>query len=262
MRLKTTEPKIVLIGGGSGSSVVLQGLKGHPVDLTAIVTMFDSGGSSGLLREEFGYPPLGDLRQCLLALSDETEHDAVSVDPGAAEHAAHVHGTEAAHGVLEKLDKTLAGTHGVLVVLDGGTRVSRRDQVHAFAAPASALLVRVIEHELAGKLVRLVVHLGAEEIHDRSRLDQQHRTSILDNLVVRLLRLSQGHGVFHAGAATLLDADPQAQRTWVRFHEVANARGGGFRQCHGFGHHVQCRHIVLPGNNVSAHIVQTPHDCE
>lgn len=45
--------------------------------LTAIVTMFDSGGSSGILRREFGYPPLGDLRQCLLALADDS-------DPGTA----------------------------------------------------------------------------------------------------------------------------------------------------------------------------------
>ncbi len=67
------EPKIVVIGGGSGSSAVLQGLKSHTARLTAVVTMFDSGGSSGLLQAEFGYPPLGDLRQCLLGLSEDNE---------------------------------------------------------------------------------------------------------------------------------------------------------------------------------------------
>ncbi|MFH1560082.1 MAG: gluconeogenesis factor YvcK family protein [Chloroflexota bacterium] len=67
------ESKIVSIGGGSGSSVALRGLKQHTSALTAIVTMFDSGGSSGKLREEFGYPPVGDLRQCLVALSEEEE---------------------------------------------------------------------------------------------------------------------------------------------------------------------------------------------
>ena len=65
------EPRIVVIGGGSGSSVVLRGLKKHTSAITAIVTMFDSGGSTGILRKEFGYPPLGDLRQCLVALSDD-----------------------------------------------------------------------------------------------------------------------------------------------------------------------------------------------
>jgi len=66
-------PKIVVIGGGSGSSVLLRGLKNHPASVSSVVTVFDSGGSSGLLTDEFGYLPFGDLRQCLLALSDESE---------------------------------------------------------------------------------------------------------------------------------------------------------------------------------------------
>lgn len=66
-------PKIVIIGGGTGSSTVLKGLRKFNVQLSAIVTMFDSGGSSGQLGREFGYPPFGDLRQFLVALSDEAE---------------------------------------------------------------------------------------------------------------------------------------------------------------------------------------------
>nr|WP_296748496.1 gluconeogenesis factor YvcK family protein [Thioalkalivibrio sp.] len=62
------DPKIVAIGGGTGTSTILQGLKEHTANLTAIVTMFDSGGSTGLLRRDYGLPPFGDLRQCLLAL--------------------------------------------------------------------------------------------------------------------------------------------------------------------------------------------------
>lgn len=65
--------KIVVVGGGSGSSVVLEGLKKYTSNLTAVVTMFDSGGSSGILQKEFGYPPLGDLRRCLLGLSEDAE---------------------------------------------------------------------------------------------------------------------------------------------------------------------------------------------
>ena len=64
--------KIVCLGGGTGVSVVLSGFKKYPLDLTAIVTMFDSGGSSGKLRKELGILPLGDVRQCLVALSNET----------------------------------------------------------------------------------------------------------------------------------------------------------------------------------------------
>lgn len=70
---KSNELKIVVIGGGSGSSAVLRGLKHRTSKLSAVVTMFDSGGSSGLLQAEFGYPPLGDLRQCLLGLSEDSE---------------------------------------------------------------------------------------------------------------------------------------------------------------------------------------------
>lgn len=64
------KPKVVVIGGGSGISVVLRGLKYLPIDLTAIVSVADDGGSSGMLRKEFDSPPPGDLRNVLIALSD------------------------------------------------------------------------------------------------------------------------------------------------------------------------------------------------
>lgn len=64
-----TPKKIVVIGGGTGTFTVLSGLKKYPLDLTAIVTMADDGGSTGKLRDEFGVLPPGDLRQCLVALS-------------------------------------------------------------------------------------------------------------------------------------------------------------------------------------------------
>lgn len=62
--------KIVTIGGGTGSYMVLRGLKKFPFDITAVVTIFDSGGSAGALRDEFGILPPGDLRRCLVALSE------------------------------------------------------------------------------------------------------------------------------------------------------------------------------------------------
>lgn len=64
------KPKVVVIGGGSGISVVLRGLKYLPIELTAIVSVADDGGSSGALRKEFNSPPPGDLRNVLIALSD------------------------------------------------------------------------------------------------------------------------------------------------------------------------------------------------
>lgn len=66
----SSDKKIVVIGGGTGTFTVLSGLKLYPVQLTAIVTMADDGGSTGRLRDEFGVLPPGDLRQCLVALSE------------------------------------------------------------------------------------------------------------------------------------------------------------------------------------------------
>ena len=63
--------KIVVIGGGTGSFTVLKGLKKYDVEITAVVSMFDSGGSTGKLRDEFGVLPPGDVRRCLVALADE-----------------------------------------------------------------------------------------------------------------------------------------------------------------------------------------------
>lgn len=61
--------KIVVIGGGTGVFTVLSGLKKYPVDLSAIVTMADNGGSTRILREEFGILPPGDIRRALVALA-------------------------------------------------------------------------------------------------------------------------------------------------------------------------------------------------
>jgi len=63
--------KVVTIGGGTGHYTLLRGLKNYDIDLTALVNMVDSGGHTGKLRDEFGFLPAGDLRRCLLALSEE-----------------------------------------------------------------------------------------------------------------------------------------------------------------------------------------------
>jgi uncharacterized cofD-like protein len=63
-------PRIVAIGGGTGLSMLLSGLKLHSSNVTAIVTVTDTGGSSGILRDEFDILPPGDIRNCLVALAD------------------------------------------------------------------------------------------------------------------------------------------------------------------------------------------------
>ena len=63
--------KIVIIGGGTGTFTVLSGLREYPFDLSAIVSMADNGGSTGILRDELGVLPPGDIRQALVALSKD-----------------------------------------------------------------------------------------------------------------------------------------------------------------------------------------------
>ena len=67
---ESLEPKIVVIGGGTGQSVFLRGLKKKANNITAIVTVADDGGGSGVLREDLGMLPPGDIRNCLLALAN------------------------------------------------------------------------------------------------------------------------------------------------------------------------------------------------
>jgi uncharacterized cofD-like protein len=69
-RLKSRGPRIVTIGGGTGLSALLRGLKTYTSNLSVIVTVADDGGSSGRLREEYRILPPGDFRQCLIALAD------------------------------------------------------------------------------------------------------------------------------------------------------------------------------------------------
>ena len=71
-RLLARGPRIVAIGGGTGLSTLLRGLKVHTANLTAIVSVADDGGSTGRLREQLGIPAVGDIRNCLVAMA-ETE---------------------------------------------------------------------------------------------------------------------------------------------------------------------------------------------
>src|SRR3954469_21964398 len=69
--------RVVVVGGGSGSHTVLSGLARCDVDLTSVVSVMDSGGSSGRLRDEYGFLPPGDARQCLVALAGDEETAAI-----------------------------------------------------------------------------------------------------------------------------------------------------------------------------------------
>ncbi|HET9218635.1 MAG TPA: gluconeogenesis factor YvcK family protein [Terriglobia bacterium] len=66
-----SKPRILSIGGGTGLSTLLRGLKNGPAALSVIVTVTDDGGSSGRLREDLGVMPPGDIRNCMIALSED-----------------------------------------------------------------------------------------------------------------------------------------------------------------------------------------------
>jgi uncharacterized cofD-like protein len=70
-RRRNRGPKIVALGGGTGLSTLLRGLKHYSANITAVVTVADDGGSSGKLRRDFGVLPPGDIRNCIAALADE-----------------------------------------------------------------------------------------------------------------------------------------------------------------------------------------------
>jgi uncharacterized cofD-like protein len=70
-RRRSRGPKIVAVGGGTGLSTLLRGLKHYSANITAVVTVADDGGSSGKLRRDFGVLPPGDIRNCIAALADE-----------------------------------------------------------------------------------------------------------------------------------------------------------------------------------------------
>ena len=69
--IKVRNPRVVAFGGGTGLSTILRGLKKYTSRLTAVVTVGDDGGSSGMLREDLGILPPGDIRNCILALADD-----------------------------------------------------------------------------------------------------------------------------------------------------------------------------------------------
>ncbi|MGY4707231.1 gluconeogenesis factor YvcK family protein [Candidatus Bipolaricaulota sp. J31] len=72
-RILGQAPRVVAVGGGTGLPTVLRGLKHYTANITAVVTMMDTGGSSGRLRTELDVLPPGDVRNCLLALAEDEE---------------------------------------------------------------------------------------------------------------------------------------------------------------------------------------------
>lgn len=152
-------PRIVAIGGGTGLSNLLRGLKEHTSNLTAIVTVADDGGSSGALREELGIPPVGDIRNCIAALADAEPLMSELLGyrfPGAA---------RGADGLVETTPGSLSG-HAVgnlllaaLTELEGGDfeegvrRMNRVLAVRGAVVPASGTPINLVARTRDGAIV-------------------------------------------------------------------------------------------------------------
>src|SRR5262249_7410881 len=133
-------------------------------------------------------------------------------------------------------DERSVGEKRLRRLLGGGSSLSRfssgleRDRL---AAAAGAGLVRIVEHEARAHPVGAIVHFGTEQEHDGRRVDQEHDPLGLDALVVRPARSRIFHGVFHAGAAAVLDPDADAFDLLARpGSQRANTLGGGLGQAH------------------------------
>ncbi len=180
-------PHIVAIGGGTGLSTMLRGLKYYSRNITAVVTMADDGGGSGVLRQDLGMPPPGDLRNCLQALAN--------VEPIMEELLAYrfpegvlagqsfgnlflaaLDGiSDSFEQAVERMNQILAVTGRVLPVTDtnvnliaefeNGTSVRGESQIYAFKKQQHCRISRVrMEPERPGVLPQVIEAIGQADV--------------------------------------------------------------------------------------------------
>jgi len=157
--------RVVVLGGGTGLATALRGLKLETAHLTAIVSMGDDGGSSGVLREQLGIPPVGDLRNCLVALSDSESTAAdllrfrLPAEPGAAR--GHAIGNlllaAAIHQEGGDLERGVARVHRIL-------------NVRGEVIPGTTVALELIGTTAGGTAVRGQAQLARTRHIDRMRI--------------------------------------------------------------------------------------------
>ena len=158
---------MVVLGGGTGTFTVLTGLKKYPFNLTAIVAMSDNGGSSGVLRDELGVLPPGDVRQCLIALSrsDKLMRDLM----GYRFEKGGLKGLSFGNLLLSALEKVTGSFDGAvekaseILRLDGRVIPATLDEVHLMAQVGSRI-IRGEEKIQMTKLNGSLKHLWLEPV--------------------------------------------------------------------------------------------------
>jgi len=183
--------KIVIIGGGTGTAVVLSGMKQYPqLEITAIVVVSDNGGSTGRLRDEFGFLPAGDLRQCLAALATGDNESLVR------------------DILLYRFSKksSLAGHNlGNLILTALEDLAQKRKD-----SPARAIEIASRVFETAGRVypiseqaADLVIDYQNEQIIGEKNLDNPE----LGGRKIKRISLKKKQGIYHRAAQAIKEAD-------------------------------------------------------
>jgi uncharacterized cofD-like protein len=167
--------KIVCFGGGTGLPSLLSGLKKNPwLDITAVVNMFDSGGSSGELRDRFGILPPGDILKCLLALAED-ERSARQLLLKRIEHIKSP-GHTGGNALLYALEKVFGSYPDALDAL--GQMLSIRGSVIPVSVERGSLCATFTDGTVARNEVKVDKGIHAGKIVERLYLEPQHNPII------------------------------------------------------------------------------------
>lgn len=152
-------PRAVAIGGGHGTAATLRALRGFAGDITAIVSVADDGGSSGRLRELLGIPALGDLRKCLVALSDPESDLAEAMEHrfSEGEMSGHALGNMLLAGLIETEGGLVRGIEAAarLLGVDGRVLPATLEPVALIADRADGTTLGQVEISRSGPVATL-----------------------------------------------------------------------------------------------------------
>jgi len=203
-----TNDHLGVLGGGTGLFTALAGLRRHEIELTAIVTMADSGGSSGRRRDEFGYLPAGDVRRCLVALAAVIywlyarhfeETDDAQIDGNISNIGPRVSGTVTNVFVL---DNQLVKAGDPLLEIDPTALRVARAQAKASVAQAEALDAMLAER---GKKIDLVLELKVDDAVLLSRVEARIKAGGVLRSDDTPETLAHRLGVYYRNTAPLID---------------------------------------------------------